>query len=150
MGVLARLFGGRDNPEPLETVWLDGLGRGSPSFEIVGESHYQAALEDICGPKCEEGYHYSCSANLIPEPTNSYDRNAIRVDIDGRTVGYLRRDDAAKFKEDMANLGKAGYPAACLAVIVGGWDRGDGDEGHFGVKLDIAWPLKIGAPFSRR
>ena len=31
-------------------------------------------------------------------------------------------------------------PPRCKAVLVGVWGRGDGDEGHYGVRLDL--PVK--------
>jgi hypothetical protein len=38
----------------------------------------------------------------------------------------------------MARTGHAGDAASCAARIRGGWDRGDGDAGPFGIRLDIA------------
>jgi hypothetical protein len=32
---------------------------------------------------------------------------------------------------------------ACSATITGGWDRGDGDTGHFGITLDLAHPDQL-------
>jgi hypothetical protein len=34
-------------------------------------------------------------------------------------------------------------PVMCDAKIVGGWDRGDGDEGHYGVTLSLSKPLRL-------
>ena len=38
-------------------------------------------------------------AAIEPEPTNPYDPMAIRVSIDGATVGYIAREDAQRFAE---------------------------------------------------
>ena len=45
-------------------------GDGSYRVEVVGESHYQEALEAICGGRTEEGARQECTATLVPEPTN--------------------------------------------------------------------------------
>lgn len=70
--------------------------------------------------------------NLAP-----YDNKAIRVDIQGETVGYLSRELARNFRERMKEAGHPGLTARCSAIIVGGWDRGGGDIGYFGVKIDL-------------
>lgn len=37
----------------------------------------------------------------------------------------------------MKREGCPGADVKCSAMIVGGWDRGKGDTGYFGVKLDL-------------
>lgn len=106
-------------------------GDGSYSFEIVGESVYQDALLAICGSKTERGHEHYCLATLKPEPRNPHDRNAVAVFILGKRVGYLSRDDAVAFKKHHKSSRKVD------AVIVGGWSRSGGDEGYFGVRLDL-------------
>jgi hypothetical protein len=69
-------------------------GSGEFEFEIVGESNYQKALKAIAGPKARDGKNHECTAKLILEDDNPHDSKAVRVDIDGRTVGYLARDMA--------------------------------------------------------
>lgn len=117
-------------------------GEGEFDFDIVGESRHQHALETICGGRTDESADHDCEAMLIPEPWNAYDRNAVRVEIDGRKVGYFAREDAAAYQQDMAALGLSGRMAICDALIVGGWDRGARGQGHFGVKLDLTWPIE--------
>ncbi|MDR6431007.1 HIRAN domain-containing protein [Brucella pseudogrignonensis] len=112
-------------------------GDGEYDFNVVGESHYQRALEDIAG-RSDESAEYYCTAKLIPEPTNEYDKRAIRVDIDSRPVGYIPRDVTSDF-HNILN----GRSAAVDAVILGGWERGRRGDGHFGVKLDVAYPLRV-------
>jgi hypothetical protein len=51
---------------------------------IVGESNYQSAVRML-----HEGFR----VDLVPEPDNRHDPNAIRVDsITGETIGYVPRD----------------------------------------------------------
>jgi hypothetical protein len=75
------------------------------------------------------------------EHDNPYDPQAVSVNVNGRKVGYLPRNWAAKFDVALASNGYA--QAACKAVIVGGWKRRGNDRGHFGIKLDIALPFNF-------
>lgn len=143
MGLLDWLFGksgpGRQVPEwKRELPEVDPLpkleGNGDFDFDIVGESKYQSSLLAIAGPKTEDGCEIECEATLQREPQNSYDANAIRVDISGRTVGYVPRDDAAAIAPIMDRRRMPAVRAD--ALIVGGWKR-DADEGSFGVRLDL-------------
>ena len=117
-------------------------GNGQYRVEVVGESHYQQALEAICGARTEEGAHLRCTAILVPEPTNVHDRNATRVDIAGRTVGYLPRLDAVGYRAGLQLAGIPYGPLKCKAVIRGGWQRRR-DRGQFGVMLDMHWPPRL-------
>jgi hypothetical protein len=112
---------------------------GEHWFPIVGESHYQEDLEHLAGGRSEEGATKVVWAELVHDPQNKHDRNAIAVLIDGVKVGHLGRDDAREFLAAMEAHGSEAR-AVCSAVICGGWQRPDGDVGHFGVKLDIKWP----------
>lgn len=104
---------------------------------IVGESHYQEALEAICGERDDEGVDRVTSASLVLEDSNPHDPHAVRVDIEGKTVGYLSRGDARRFRERRARTGESGG-VTCKARIRGGWDRGADDRGHYGVSLNLS------------
>lgn len=114
-------------------------GDGDFAFDVVGEGNYQAALSQICGGKCEDGHELEVTAQLVPEPANPYDKNAVAVVIQGHKVAYFARDDAGQFQARMRRHG-TGRAFSCDAMIVGGWKRdrrGEIDEGSFGVKLDL-------------
>jgi hypothetical protein len=111
-------------------------GPGDFDFDIVGEASYQTALRAIAGPKSEDGVRRRCTAYLILEDSNPHDRNAVRVDIDGLTVGYLDRRMAKQYRAELARQ-KWSATMQADAVIVGGWKRGRSDEGSYGVKLDL-------------
>jgi hypothetical protein len=121
---------------PPDAVRLPGLGLFS--LEAVGESNYQAALDRICGGRSFDGADLLTEATLVHEDTNPYDSQAVRVDISGKTVGYLSRKHARQFRREMAKAGNSGRDAVCAARVRGGWDRGSDDRGSFGVRLDIA------------
>lgn len=105
--------------------------RSAPTynFNIVGEGSYQSNLKKIAGPKEEQSKFHQCSAKVTSEPTNKFDKNAIKVEINGMLVGYLSRVDAQKLVGRRVNK-------VVSAVIDGGWDNSDG-EGSYGVKLAI-------------
>ncbi|MEX4009375.1 HIRAN domain-containing protein [Neoaquamicrobium sediminum] len=116
------------------------MGSGQYDQDIVGEANYQDALNRTCGGKTEDGHEHECSAQLFEEPTNKYDSNAVKVTINGRTVGYLSRADAVDYKRALASAGLAGRAVDVDAIVVGGWDRGNRGSGHYGVKLDMEMP----------
>lgn len=105
-------------------------------YEIVGEASYQAALEQFAGPKTEQGADVQCEVLLVCESGNRHDRLAVRVDLNGVTVGYLARDDARAFRQMLAEEGERGADVRAPAVITGGWRRPN-SEGHFGIALDL-------------
>jgi hypothetical protein len=105
--------------------------------DVVGESHYQAALDAICGGRTEEGHEFETVATVARDDENGYDRHAVRVEIRGLLVGYLSRDDAKAFRKLLKLAGVPDVCIACPALIRGGWDRGGRDKGHYGVKLDL-------------
>ncbi|WP_407485047.1 hypothetical protein [Acinetobacter baumannii] len=99
------------------------------TFEIVGEQAYQKNLKKIAGPKDEESKFVEVMATVISEPFNQYDKNAVKVEINGLTVGYLSKNDAKQLAGKVINK-------TVPAVIVGGW-LDEEDEGSYGVKLEI-------------
>jgi hypothetical protein len=126
---------------PLEVGIL--TGDGAYQLSVVGESHYENNLDGIVGGKTKSGVNFRCIAALVPEPSNLYDPNAVKVSISGSTVGYLGRDVSPVF---LTALEKSGFAAAVAnAKIVGGWDDGSGDVGNFGVRLDAAVPFALTA-----
>lgn len=110
---------------------------GSFDIEIVGESRYQRALEAITGGRTHDGVHLVREATLIPETDNAADENAVRVEIEGMTVGYLGRDDAAELRAQLLRSNNPLRRINTQALIAGGWHRGPDDSGMFGVRLDL-------------
>jgi hypothetical protein len=115
---------------------------------VVGESAYQGTLDRIGGGRtingCRETDH---TAVLVPEPTNRYDGNAVRVVVipwgasnGSGLVGYLSREDAVAYRPLIDRLADVGRLVACAASLIGGWDRGGDDRGHIGVLLHIDTP----------
>lgn len=104
---------------------------GDRPVSVVGESAHQDELLELTGGRRSyAGVEMEAVAELVPT-----DDGTIEVRIGGRTVGVLARDDAATLRplveEAIDSLGAA----TCRAEIRGGWDRGGGDVGLFGVEL---------------
>ena len=117
---------------PIPETHLHG---GDESLEIVGEAGYQDALWAICGAPKGHRVQHEIVAVLIPESDNPYDPNAIAVQIDGCTIGYFGRDNAAKYRPGLLDLMKrSGGNVALNGVIIGGGHYADG-PGRLGVWL---------------
>lgn len=97
--------------------------------DIVGEQSYQANLIKIAGPKQEKSKYVEVMARVVSEPFNDYDKNAVKIEINGLTVGYLSRNDAKLLAGKVINK-------TVPALINGGWLDND-SEGSYGVKLGI-------------
>ena len=126
--------------EPAESgpaTWLQlpAINIG-PQVDVVGEQHYQEALEAVAAGRNAFGTRTRVlTVTLVREPDNPYDANAVRVDAAEATVGHLSRDDAPRFHAIIDRLASAGSPATCRAMLTGGWDRDGGDRGYIGLKV---------------
>jgi hypothetical protein len=97
------------SPSPLAPSDRSAPGAGFDT-EVVGEASYTRQLRNIYGSG--EG-RKTFAARLEPEPTNPHDANAVRVVIDGGTVGYLPRASAKRYGKRYGGSGNS-----CNAVIV--------------------------------
>jgi HIRAN domain len=105
---------------------------------VVGESHYQGDIRDICGSHKWEDVSFDCIAALVPEPSNPYDPNAVMVQIDARLVGHLSRADAVKYRPLIDQALAKDKLVACRARIAG---HGPGGEtSNLGVFLHMPRP----------
>ncbi len=130
----SRLTGtvGRDEP-----VTLPGEHR----VDVVGESHHQDELLAITGGERRYGgVDVGAVACLSPEPANRFDEDAVMISVSGAHVGYLRHVDAVRLRPTIDAAIRHHGVATCRAKIRGGWDRGRGDIGAFGVVLQLPAP----------
>jgi hypothetical protein len=112
-------------------------GPGTFDVEVVGESYHQSELETICGGRTASGAHEYVTALLVLDDANPYDSQAVKVVVSGYQVGHLSREGARAYRRMLSNEGHPRAAANCAALIVGGWERSNGDRGHFGVRLDL-------------
>jgi hypothetical protein len=110
---------------------------GGRFVDVVGESHYQDALEAICGGRTKYDVYEKVTATLIPEDGNPFDDNAVRVEIEGRTVGYLKKSESKHYREKLREAGFLGILTTCKALIMGGGERRDDYMGYYGVSLEL-------------
>ena len=139
MGIFSWFFGKQnkqsESPTQILPPGYDSVtikGNGKYQLEVVGESYYQDALEEICGPRTDEGVEKATIATIVWEDDNPKDNLAVRIDIEGKTVGYLSRPYARLVRETVAEAGYGGVTTRCNAIIRGGWDRGERGKGHTG------------------
>lgn len=113
-------------------------GAGQYRIDVAGESFYQNNLTAICGERGIYGTELEVRAQLELLDDNPYDKHAVRVTIQGLQVGHLSREDARAFRR-LVRYGPLSLHEAfeCAALVCGGWDRGRGDTGHYGVRLDL-------------
>jgi hypothetical protein len=109
--------------------------------QVQGESQYRANFEKICGyVDEEEGYEDNAhQASLYFEDNNSFDLgNAVRVEIDDLTVGYLSKPQAKTYRQKLKEIQAPENPIAiCSASIRGGFRKKDGEVADYGVRLDF-------------
>ena len=143
MSFLRRLFGGSRTTSVELTATLLTPTRMDAVLEVVGESNYQDALARVSGGRTGDGpANPEQLAVLWPEPNNRYDKNAIAVKIEGRTVGYLSRENAVRYQPVARWADTHDRKVACNATVIGGWDRGGSDKGSFGVVLRLGSPAE--------
>jgi hypothetical protein len=87
---------------------------GDELVRVVGTSHYQDALLDLSGRQGDEEIRVQKVALLVPEPDNPHDPDAIAVQIDGRLVGYLSRDENRRWLDVVT-----GHEVGADAMIAG-------------------------------
>ena len=114
-------------------------------MEAVGESHYQDAFRSICGGHNRYGHEHECRAQLVLDPGNQHDPNAVKVVVGRHHVGFLGRDQARRVGDAMREVGLS--TVECAALIKGGWRTNQHDEGHFGIWLAVPnrGPIDFGA-----
>jgi hypothetical protein len=110
---------------------------GSERLEAVGEARHQDVLLALAGRRSYAGVELEAVAELVPEPGNPVDPWAIAVRIGHDQVGYLSRAEARRLRGLVDGARRDHGAATCRAIVRGGWDRGRGDIGPFGVVLFV-------------
>ncbi|MGY3566146.1 HIRAN domain-containing protein [Sinomonas sp. RB5] len=97
-------------------------------MDLAGASHYLPAIRAALnsGDTSNTGTGSSREAEglrvvLVPEPDNPYDSNAISVRWAGRTIGYLSREDAARYSQPVRRITASGF-APVSAARIWAWD----------------------------
>jgi len=122
-----------DTPIPPEGTYLLIEAPGNYSLGLAGESHYFDAISKAVQHRAGE---HTALAEIIREPDNKFDANAVRVEIKGRTVGYIPRELAPSF-HSLLDYGKSINKrifAPCRVWI------SDEEDSYGSVSLDIDDP----------
>lgn len=127
------------------SIPLDLWGqRGWASAEVAGESHYARSIRGLFGKDFKaSGTEITTTAQLVPEPHNQHDRNAVGVWVGGVQVGYLPREEAVRYAAVLSALTARGWLPQVSARVWGAeWsDYGDRNGSFQGsVRLDLAEP----------
>ena len=112
------------------------------AVDVFGESKYQNELDMICGGKTPNGHSKVVKATLTVEANDYSDDKILRVAIEGKTIGIVKGNDSLQHCKMLEKIGKPNLTTTCSALIVGGWDDGEGDTGFYGVKLDLPTAAK--------
>jgi hypothetical protein len=132
---IKRYFFSGPPPEPVAAFAWPELGHYD--FEVVGESNYQRALKALRDTVPDPNEDAIATAILVPEDNNPHDNKAVRVTVQGYTIGYLSRDDARSYRRRLAAKKLGMVPASCEVLITGGHLLEDGSRAFFGAQLDM-------------
>lgn len=132
-GFLSKLFGGAKSetaspPASQPVASTPNRGREVPisfrdDLEVSGESYYRDSVGKIFrGLERTEGGVTMQTAHLAHEPNNKYDRNAVRVVVQGHQVGHVPQESSAAIARLCGAVGR-GNVATVSARI---WARNDG------------------------
>jgi hypothetical protein len=105
-------------------VYHVSLGRSEwPNVEVVGEHAYghaiKAALRASKAPTVvgDDSEVDGVQVELVAEPDNPYDANAISVRWRNQVLGYLSREDAIRYAQPIRRIIASGFTAATTARV---------------------------------
>lgn len=111
--------------------------------EIVGEANYQKNIKNVILFDVmvdDDDLEYKddkLTARLVLDNENQFDPdNAVRIEIENKTVGYLDKQNAARFRRQLKRLGIENKVYLCQAVAFGKRDEA-GAPMSFGIWLKI-------------
>ena len=115
------------------TVAANGIvrGDGSYGFDIVGESNYGDNIKSVSGFLKGGGLF---EVEVSPEPTNTYDRDALRVHKGDKTLGYIGRDTQVHIA-GLLRVAAENHIRLVFKAKASKFKSRDGNKGWF-VKLD--------------
>ena len=119
----------------IEEIFIEGDGRFG--LKVDEELDYQKHLNFLSGKSSKNGGNRELIAKLHYENVNPKDNKAIRIVVNGGTVGYLSGEDARLFRERLEKVGREGLIVSCRAMITGGNRTWLFKKTDFRVNLDL-------------
>jgi hypothetical protein len=121
--------------------------RGWARVEVAGESHHAKDIRAVFGSDFKpNGSEITVETQLRPEPGNRFDRNAVAVWSGPYHLGYLPREEAARYVAVLSGLVANNWTPQCKArVWAAEWSHEDDErpgqvEFRGRVTLDLAEP----------
>jgi len=131
---------GKKPKAPLPYVVL--RWRGRYEVEVVGESFHTDNILAVLAESSEAAQRQQeifTFGELVNEPTNPHDPNAVMVFVKGKHVGYLNKKDANFVEAWVRQVNGTGYRFGVRVVV--GW-AGNRNTAPIGVRLDIPQPSR--------
>jgi hypothetical protein len=122
-----------ENALPVAGTYILVSSSGNFATSVAGESHYIDAISSAVNHQAGE---HQMHAEIIREPDNKFDSNAVKVEIKGKTVGYISREEAPQY-HDLLNHAKSINKRVFVPCRV--WIS-DEDDSYGSVSLDIDDP----------
>lgn len=94
---------------------------------VTAERHHSDNIRAVLTGASNGGLERRCHAQLVPDPQNAHDPNAVAVVVDGRRVGYV-----AKVHSSAVRRAISGSNVVLKCVIY--WN-GETENGIYRVKL---------------
>lgn len=114
------------------TEWISGVGE---NFQLANWKKLVGNIE----PDVE--HKQKLMVQLVPEPKNQYDKNAVALHVNGIHVGYLASDIAAKYSKSILPIYKEGNALVAYGSI---WVVKRGGELNANVSVNL--PKKLFVP----
>ena len=114
------LFNRKSDRPGTELVVTPVWGATWQNAEVAGESNYATEIKGLLPSALDEdGQDLIVDVLLVREPTNKFDRNAVSVRATTGTVGYLPRQEAARYAPVLDALAENGRVAQTTARVWG-------------------------------
>ncbi len=88
-----------------------------PNQEVVGVSYRTEAIRALFPRMLPNDARLECEADLVREPSNPHDRQAVAVVVRGVHIGYLPRDVAPNYQALLQHLEVSAFRAQVLCSL---------------------------------
>lgn len=135
----------------VETHKITGMSHYIDNIMSLASENYDYSLkkrelieEDILNERIYQYEFYPIKTELIPEPDNPYDPNAVKVIVDGEHVGYIKKGSCSRIlkllREDMIEKIETEIKGGKYKIVLYDYDDTytlEKDNAPFSVHLSI-------------